>query len=120
MIQLIVVIAICAVVVIWKKRPVEGIKTITTDELQTILRDNDKIFIDVRSARDFNKMHVSPFINDPSGKSIAALPKDKEIVVMCRSGIRSLDTCKELKKLGYPRITNVKGGISSYQQRGDI
>ena len=120
MINLLVILAICAVIVLWKKRPVEGIKTITTDELQTMLRDPDKIFIDVRSERDFNKMHVSPFINDPNGKGIAALPKDKEIVVMCRSGIRSLDTCKELKKLGFPRITNVKGGISTYQQRGDI
>ena len=120
MIELIVVLAICAVVVVWKMRPAEGIKTITTDELQTMLRDSDKIFIDVRSARDFNKMHVAPFINDPSGKGIAALPKDKEIVVMCRSGLRSLETCKELKKLGYPRITNVKGGITSYQQHDEI
>ena len=120
MIELIIVLAICIAVLLWKKRPVEGIKTITTDELQTMLRDQDKIFIDVRNARDFNKMHVAPFINDPNGKGIAALPKDKEIVVMCRSGIRSLDICKELKKLGYPRITNVKGGISSYHQREDI
>ena len=119
-IELIIILGICAAIVFWKMRPVEGIKTISTDELQTMLRDQDKLFIYVRSMSDFNKMHVAPFINDPHGKGIAALPKDKEIVVMCRSGLRSLETCKELKKLGYPRITNVKGGITSYQQRGEL
>lgn len=118
MIETIVVIAICACVVWWKKRPVDGIHIISTDELQTKLKDSDKVFIDVRSARDFNKMHVAPFINDPGGHGIAALPKDKEIVVMCRSGIRSLETCKQLKKLGYTRITNVRGGISAYVEHG--
>lgn len=118
MIETIVLIAICAAVVIWKKRPVEGIHTISTDELQTMLRDDDKIFIDVRSARDFNKMHVAPFINDPKGLGMEALPRDKEIVVMCRSGMRSLETCKKLKKLGVKKVTNVRGGMSAYVERG--
>ena len=118
MIETIVIIAICVGIVLWKKRPVEGIRSISTDELQTMLRDKDKVFIDVRSARDFNKMHVAPFINDPNGHGIAALPKDKEIVVMCRSGMRSLETCKQLKKLGVNNVTNVRGGISSYVERG--
>lgn len=86
---------------------------ITTDELQTMLRDKNKIFIDIRSPRDFNKMHVSPFINAPKGTDLSVLPKDKEIVVMCKSG----DTCKELKNLGYERVTTVKGGITSYQEK---
>ncbi|MEG0385751.1 MAG: rhodanese-like domain-containing protein [Solibacillus sp.] len=120
MVELIIVLTICAGIVVWKMRPVAGVQTITTDDLQTMLRDPDKIFIDVRSAGDFNKMHVAPFLNDPNGKGIAALPKDKEIVVMCRSGLRSLETCKKLKKLGYDRVTNVKGGITSYQQRGEL
>lgn len=120
MLELIMILAICAGIVVWKMRPVAGVKTITTDELQTMLRDQDKIFIDVRSAGDFNKMHVAPFLNDPHGRGIAALPKDKEIVVMCRSGLRSLETCKQLKKLGYDRVTNVKGGITSYQQSGEL
>lgn len=62
-------------------------------------------------------MYVSPFINVPKGTDLTILPKDKEIVVMCKSGIRSIDTCKELKKLGYERVTTVKGGMTSYQEK---
>ena len=120
MLQVFIILSICSCIVWWKMRPVEGIQSITTDEMQTMLRDQDKIFVDVRSTRDFNKMHVAPFINDPNGKGIAALPKDKEIVVMCRSGLRSLEICKVLKKMGYPRVTNVKGGITSYKETTKI
>jgi len=117
MIELLIVLGICLIGVVWKLKPVKGVKNITTDELQTMLRDDDKVFIDVRPAKDFNKMYVSPFINVPIGDHLAQLPKDKEIVVMCKTGIRSLEVCKQLKKLGFPKVTNVKGGILSYSEK---
>ena len=117
LLELAIVLVICLIGVWWKLRPIPGIKSITTDELQTVLHDNDKVFIDVRSPREFKKMYVSPFINVPKGSDLSILPKDKEIVVMCKSGIRSIDTCKELKKLGYENVTTVKGGITNYQEK---
>lgn len=44
----------------------------------------------------------------------------KTCVVMCKTGIRSLEVCKQLKKLGFSRVTNVKGGISSYREKGHV
>lgn len=117
LIELGIVLVICLIGVWWKLRPIPGIKSITTEELQSMLRDKDKVFIDVRSPRDFKKMYVSPFINVPKGTDLSVLPKDKEIVVMCKSGIRSIDMCKQLKKLGYDKVTTVKGGITSYQEK---
>ena len=117
LLELSIVLVICLIGVWWKRRPVAGINYITTDELQTMLRDKDKVFIDIRSPRDYNKMFVSPFINVPKGTDLSVLPKNKEIVVMCKSGLRSIDTCKELKQLGFDRVTSVKGGFTSYQQK---
>ena len=117
LLELAIVLVICLIGVWWKLRPIPGIKSITTDELQTMLRDKDKVFIDIRSPRDFKKMYVSPFINAPKGTDLSVLPKHKEIVVMCKSGIRSIDTCKELKKLGFEKVTTVKGGITSYREK---
>lgn len=117
LLELGIVLVICLIGVWWKLRPTSGIRSITTDELQTMLRDKDKVFIDVRSPRDFNKMYVSPFINVPKGTDLSVLPMDKEIIVMCKSGIRSIDTCKALKSLGYEKVTTVKGGITSYREK---
>ena len=117
LVEIIIIITIAIIGVWWIQRPIAGVKSITTDELQKILSDSDKVFIDVRSPREFKNMYVSPFINVPKGTDLSVLPKDKEIVVMCKSGVRSIDTCKQLKKLGYKKITNVKGGISSYREK---
>ena len=40
--------------------------------------------------------------------------KEKEIVVICQSGMRSMKATKTLKKLGFKNITNVKGGINAW------
>ena len=120
LVELLIILAICLIGVWWKLRPTPGIHSITTDELQTMLRDNDKVFIDVRSPREFSKMYISPFINTPKGTDLSVLPKNKEIIVMCKSGIRSIDTCKELKKLGYEKVTTVKGGIMSYREKAPL
>ena len=42
-------------------------------------------------------------------------PKDKEIILICQSGMRSLQAAKQLKKLGYEHVTNVRGGMSAYR-----
>lgn len=39
------------------------------------------------------------------------IPTDKEIIIICRSGNRSLQAANTLKKLGYESLTNVKGGM---------
>jgi rhodanese-related sulfurtransferase len=42
------------------------------------------------------------------------LSKDNEVVVICQSGMRSQKATKVLKKLGFTKITNVKGGVSAW------
>ncbi|NRK74194.1 rhodanese-like domain-containing protein, partial [Salmonella enterica subsp. enterica serovar Typhi] len=43
------------------------------------------------------------------------LSKDKEVVVICQSGMRSQNATKILKKLGFTNVTNVKGGMSAWR-----
>lgn len=42
--------------------------------------------------------------------------KDIDVVVHCRSGVRSANAIKELEKLGYDNLYNLKGGILAYQE----
>ena len=43
------------------------------------------------------------------------LDKQKEVVVICQTGIRSIQAAKTLKRKGFEHVTNVKGGLSAWK-----
>ncbi len=43
------------------------------------------------------------------------LNKNKEVIVICQSGMRSKQAAKVLKKLGFQRIINVSGGMNALE-----
>lgn len=112
--ETIIIIAIVALFLVWRLKPVKGVKTITTSQLKSMLNDKDKMFIDVRTPGEFQSRKVKPFVNIPLGSDFSKLPRDKEIVVICQSGMRSKQACTQLKKLGYEKVMNVRGGINAY------
>lgn len=109
-----VFIVVIVVFFAWRLMPSKGVKTISTSELKNMLNDQDKVFVDVRTPSEYKAQNIRQFKNIPLGSSFEKLPKDKEIVVICQSGMRSSNACKKLKKLGYERVTNVRGGMSAW------
>ncbi|MGE7986710.1 rhodanese-like domain-containing protein [Lysinibacillus fusiformis] len=109
-----IIIAIIAAFFIWRMKPTKGVQSISTAQLKNMLHDKDKVFIDVRTPAEFKGRHISQFKNIPLGLGFDQLPKDKEVVVICQSGMRSSQACKQLKKQGFERVTNVRGGMSAY------
>ena len=109
-----IIIAVVVVFFAWRMMPTKGVKTISTDELKNILNDKDKIFVDVRTQGEYKARGLKQFKNIPLGSDFSKLPKDKEIVVICQSGMRSKQACNQLKKLGFENVTNVRGGMSAY------
>ena len=45
---------------------------------------------------------------------VGEIPKDKDVVLYCQNGIRSIIACRMLKKHGYTRVKNMSGGISRW------
>ncbi len=77
----------------------------------------DTIWIDVRSAAEFQQGHLPGAIHIPHtdiANRIQQLTRDKnaEIQLYCRSGRRSALAEAELKKLGYQHVVNA----GAYQQ----
>ena len=111
-------ISIVALVVIaflvWRFKTTSGVNTISTSQLKNRLNDKDIVFIDVRTPAEYKNRHISQFKNLPLGSDLSTLPNNKEIIVICQSGMRSNQACKQLKKLGYKNITNVSGGMNAY------
>ncbi|MCM3631846.1 MULTISPECIES: rhodanese-like domain-containing protein [Paenibacillus] len=112
--ETIILIALIVLFFIWRMRPVKGVTTISTEQLKAMKNDSSKVFIDVRTPAEFKARHVKPFVNMPLGSDFSKLPRDKEIVVICQSGMRSKQACNQLKKMGYSNMINVRGGMSAY------
>ncbi|QUW22930.1 rhodanese-like domain-containing protein [Sporosarcina sp. Marseille-Q4063] len=110
------------VVVIWffyqRLAPVKGVRNISTTELKSEIKNKDKQFIDVRTPNEFKANHIKEFKNIPlANLQIKAndLSVDKEVFVICQSGMRSVNATRVLKKMGFKHITNVKGGMSAWR-----
>lgn len=52
---------------------------------------------------------------------VGRIPRDREVIVHCRSGVRSTDVIKALRTLGYnpDRLVNMEGGILAWAKTVD-
>ncbi|WP_175073212.1 rhodanese-like domain-containing protein [Terribacillus sp. AE2B 122] len=93
-------------------------KQISTAELKGILNDKNKQFIDVRTSGEYNAKHIKQFKNIPLHElksKASSLNQNKEVVVICQSGMRGSQAAKVLKKMGFNSITNVRGGMNTWR-----
>lgn len=112
---------ILVLIIIWflwrRMAGAKGVHQITTSELKNELKDKNKQFIDVRTPGEYKANHIREFKNIPLNqvsKKADELSKEKEVVVICQSGMRSSQASKQLKRLGFEKVTNVKGGMSAW------
>ena len=73
------------------------------------------VFIDVREPYELEEVAYGlDYIHIPLGDiqiRIDDFPKDKNIIVGCRSGKRSMNVCMFLKMNGFVNVQNLEGGI---------
>ncbi|OZU88615.1 rhodanese [Virgibacillus indicus] len=110
-------IILIAAFVISRFMPTKGVTNITVQEAKNKFSDKKVQFIDVRTPGEYKTNHTPQFKNIPLfelAKKIDKLDKNKEVVVICQSGMRSAKAAKLLKKQGFEKINNVKGGMSAW------
>ncbi|MGI6517214.1 MAG: rhodanese-like domain-containing protein [Bacillota bacterium] len=79
--------------------------------------------LDVRRPEEFATGHLQGAVNIPVhelGKKINFLPQEMErqIVVYCGSGVRSMFAASALLILGYECVYNMRGGFSAWEAAG--
>ncbi|CAG9613190.1 Thiosulfate sulfurtransferase GlpE [Bacillus rhizoplanae] len=112
----IVFITLIAWFVISRFLPVKGVKNISGKELKDEIKKKNKQLIDVRTPGEFRGNHIQGFRNMPLNELVqkaSSLDKNKEVIVICQSGMRSKQATKVLKKLGFKHIINVSGGMNA-------
>lgn len=74
----------------------------------------DQLVIDVRKKSEFDSEHVVGAVNIPLNeinKHLAEIPKDKEFVLYCAGGYRSMIAASILKQRGWDHFKDVIGGF---------
>lgn len=98
--------------------PTKGVKQVSTTELKPLLNDRKRFYLDVRTPAEFKGNHIKGFKNIPLqtlNSQLNQIPKDKEVIVICQSGMRSKQAVKILKKAGYSNVTEVRGGMNAWR-----
>ncbi|WP_371852322.1 adenylyltransferase/sulfurtransferase MoeZ [Nocardia arizonensis] len=99
--------------------------TITARELKELLDAGKEIeLIDVREPVEWEIVHIEgakliPKDRILSGEALAELPQNRQIVLHCKTGIRSAEVLAALKKAGFADASHVQGGIVAWANQVD-
>ena len=117
MIQWIIIVVLLAFI-ISRLLPVKGVTTITSAEAKQLMKEHQNMqYVDVRTENEYNGNHDRAFTNIPLhviGNEVNRLKKEEPIMLICQSGMRSMRAAKMLKKAGFTKIYNVRGGMAAW------
>ncbi len=85
------------------------------------MREKGSFLLDVREPEEWTESHVPGSTHIPLGAldaRVAELPRDQEIVVVCRSGNRSQRGRDILLDAGFGRVTSMTGGLTAWTAGG--
>lgn len=102
----------------------KGDKTqISPVEATLLINREDAVVVDVRDDAEFARGHIPNARHLPVG-DIARRSgelekfKNRPIILYCASGNRSASALAELKKAGFEKLHNLRGGIMEWEKAG--
>ena len=91
---------------------------ISVDEALRLWQNKEAIIIDVRTPGEYRDGHIPGVVNIPLDeleKRIGEIPKDKKVVLICRTGSRSAQGTRLLRSKGFNNVYNSTGGMSTWK-----
>lgn len=81
------------------------------------LRENGAFVLDVREVNEWEVVHIPDATLIPLGElesRLDEIPKDQDILVVCRSGNRSATGRDILLNAGFTNVTSLSGGMNDW------
>jgi len=79
------------------------------------------VLIDVREGWEFKSGHAKGAKNIPLSqiqKRVGEVPRDREVLLICQSGHRSMRAARFMQNQGIEQIVNVTGGTTVWKMHG--
>ncbi|HKI54976.1 MAG TPA: rhodanese-like domain-containing protein [Anaerolineales bacterium] len=93
---------------------------ISVDEAYTMYQ-NGVFVLDVRTDEEWNEFHVpntTLIPLDQLSARVNEIPRDRDILVVCRSGNRSQQGRDILLEAGFENVTSMTGGLNEWRSLG--
>jgi adenylyltransferase/sulfurtransferase len=105
-----------------EKNVKNGIPQLAVKELKRRIDAGEDVYIlDVREPYEYRIAQIGgkliPQTDVPN--RLAEIDRNREVIVQCRSGVRSQRIAEYLKQQGYPRVVNLAGGILAWADEID-
>jgi rhodanese-related sulfurtransferase len=81
----------------------------------------DAVLIDVREQWEYIEVRASEATLIPLSQFLqryGEIPSDREVLLVCHTGQRSLQAAMFLRRQGYERVGNVSGGMDAWEAAG--
>ena len=94
--------------------------TITAGEAYVATNHGSALLLDVREPQEWQAGHAPHADHIPVGQlesRLGELPRDREIITVCRSGRRSALAARQLTRHGY-QATNLRAGMTAWADDG--
>src|SRR5207244_1063907 len=94
--------------------------TITAKQLKAKMdAGEDLLVVDVREPNEYEIVDIPGSVLIPKneflmGAALAEMPQDKQIVVYCKTGVRSAEVLAVLKGAGFADAVHVAGGVTAW------
>jgi molybdopterin/thiamine biosynthesis adenylyltransferase/rhodanese-related sulfurtransferase len=99
--------------------------TITASELKDLIDSDKPIYlVDVREPAEWEIVSIPGATLIPKdeilrGDALASLPQDRQIVMYCKTGVRSAETLAAVKAAGFADAVHVQGGVTAWVNQID-
>jgi rhodanese-related sulfurtransferase len=97
-------------------------RTITVQELKSKIDGGEKVnLLDVREPSEYQESNINGHLI-PLGQISNGMIDDiehlkqEEVIIHCRSGMRSMQACMILEQMGFTNTVNVMGGILAWHE----
>ncbi len=99
--------------------------TILASELKAKMDSGEEfVLVDVREPAEYEIVKIPGSVLIPKGEildgsALSRLPQDRQIVLHCKSGVRSAEALAALKAAGFTNSVHVQGGVLAWQAQVD-
>jgi glyoxylase-like metal-dependent hydrolase (beta-lactamase superfamily II)/rhodanese-related sulfurtransferase len=99
----------------------DELPAVPAEEAPAWLAGRDAFVVDVREPHEYAAGHIPGAVSIPQADlamRLAEIPKDRELLMVCAGGGRSLRSGQFLQRQGYENVTNLAGGTNDWVKAG--
>lgn len=104
-------------------RPFRAGSEVSAFEAVQLINQKDAVVIDVRDVGEYEAGHVTGARHVPERQLVERIGelekfKDRPLLLICRTGMRSGAAVRILRRMGFASAVNLRGGLGAWEQAG--